>query len=265
MATQQEYYSRSSYVHVGEMLKSGGRAVGTMIRMIRNPAIASVAAQAGLDFIMLDMEHGGHSMESVCDVAAVARAGGIGCFVRVPELARSYVSRAMDAGCDGVMVPMIAGSDDARALSSWAKYPPVGNRGFGSAGGHTAYGSVKDPASFFAEANRTTISIAQIETVSAIDQIEEIAAIEGIDALLIGPNDLAISYGVPGQLDSPIVEEAIGKVAVAVRKHAKIFGMHGPDQLTQRWIAEGLTLIMSSLDIAMLAGGMKGVVEKYGI
>ena len=252
-------------MHVGETLKSGGRAVGTMVRMVRNPAIASVAAQAGLDFIMLDMEHGGYSMETVCDVAGVAKATGIGCFVRVPELAKAYVSRALDAGCEGIMVPMISGVDDALMLSSWAKYPPVGNRGFGSAGGHTSYGSVKNPVHFFEETNGIVVSIAQIEMVSAIDQIESIAQIEGIDALLIGPNDLAISYGIPGQLDSPVLDEAIGKVAAAAQKHGKIFGMHGPDPLTQRWIPEGLTLIMSSLDIAMLTGGMKSIAEKYGL
>ena len=249
---------------VAERLKSGQRAVGTMIRLTRSPAIASVAAHAGLDFIMLDMEHGTYSLETLADVAAVARASGIGCFVRVPELAKGYVSRALDAGCEGVMVPMVADLEQARALASWAKYHPLGDRGFGSAGGHTSHAPAGDALTFFAAANRETLSIAQIETVSAIEQIDEIAAVEGIDALLIGPNDLAVSYGIPGQLDSAVLEEAIGKVAAAARKSGKVFGMHGPDALTQRWISDGLSLIMSSLDIAILTSGMKGIVEKYG-
>ena len=252
-------------MYAGEKLKSGSRAVGTMVRMVRTPSIASVAAQSGLDFIMLDMEHGGYSMESVCDVADVANARGISCFVRVPELAKSYVSRVLDSGCDGIMVPMVAGVAEAEALAGWAKYPPIGNRGFGSAGGHTSYGSAKDPLGFFEESNRRVVSIAQIEMVSAIEEIDGIAAVDGIDALLIGPNDLAISYGIPGQLDSQTLDTAIGKVADAAKKHGKIFGMHAPDSLTQRWIPEGLTLIMSSLDIAMLTAGMKGVAEKYGV
>lgn len=251
-------------VGVGESLKNGNRAVGTMLRMVRNPAIASVAAQAGVDFIMLDMEHGGYSMESVGDVAILARASGISCFIRVPELAKSYVSRALDSGCDGIMVPMIAGVNDAKALGSWAKYPPVGNRGFGSAGGHTAYGAVKKPVDFFEKANKANVAIAQIEMVSAIEEIDGIAELAGIDALLIGPNDLAISYGIPGQLESPVIEKAIGTVAAAAKKHGKIFGMHGPDSLIERWVPEGLRLIMSSLDIAMLTAGLRGVVEKYG-
>ena len=251
-------------MRTGEKLKDGGRAVGTMLRMVRSPSIVSVAVQANLDFILLDMEHGAYSMENVADVADIAQAREISCFVRVPELAKSFVSRALDAGCDGIMVPMIAGAEEAKKLSSWAKYPPVGNRGFSSAGGHTSYGPVQEPVSFFEKANRQIVSIAQIETVSAIEQIDDIAAIDGIDALLIGPNDLAISFGIPGQLESKTLEKAIGKVSKAAKKHRKIFGMHAPDFLIRQWIPEGLSLIMSSLDITMLTAGMKGVAEKYG-
>ena len=81
--------------------------------------------------------------------------------------------------------------------------------------------------------------------------------------MLIGPNDLAISYGIPGELKNPILEKAIGIVAGAARNHGKIFGMHGPDSLTERWIGEGLTLVMSSLDIAMISNAMAAVAAKY--
>lgn len=244
-------------------IKNGNRAVGTMVRMIRNPAIANIAANAGLDFFILDMEHGPYTLENLVNIAGVARGAGVDCFVRVPELAKGYVSRALDAGCSGVMVPMIAGVEEAKALADWSKYPPTGNRGFGSAGGHTRYAPAGKPTDFFAAANSENVTIAQIETVSAIEQIEGIASTDGIDALLIGPNDLAISFGVPGQLDSDTVQEAIGKVAAACQKFGKVFGMHGPDALTQRWIPEGLKLIMSSIDISMLSTAMSGVAEKY--
>jgi 2-keto-3-deoxy-L-rhamnonate aldolase RhmA len=235
-----------------------------MIRMIRNPAVMKVAARAGLDFVMLDMEHGGYTMETVADMASVARGVGVGCLVRVPELAKSFVSRALDAGCDGLMVPMVSDVKQARALAAWAKYPPVGGRGLGSIGEHTSYQSVSDPESFFEDANTDTLCIAQIETVSAIDQIDEIAAVDGIDALLIGPNDLAISYGVAGKLDSPVIAEAVGKVASAARKHTKIFGLHAPDAMIERWLSEGLSLVMSSLDLSFIGAALKSIAEKYG-
>ena len=86
---------------------------------------------------------------------------------------------------------------------------------------------------------------------------------DGIDVLLIGPNDLAISLGVAGQMQSPVLEEAIGKVAEAARAHGKIFGMHAPEAMLDPWIPRGLTLLMSSLDTAMLQLGMKAIADRF--
>ena len=247
-----------------ERLRKGKRIVGTMVRMIRNPAVAMIAKNAGLDFIMIDMEHGSHSLEGIADIFKVARAVGLGSFVRVPELSKGYVSRIMDCGANGVMVPMIDSVKEAEALVAWTKYAPLGNRGLGSTGGHTGFGGMGGTAPEFMErANRETLSIAQIETVGAVEAIEEIAAIKGLDALLIGPNDLSISLGCPGDTTGTQVNEAIGKVAKAARNNKKIFGMHGPDALTERWIPEGLTLVMSALDINMITASFKAIADKF--
>jgi 2-keto-3-deoxy-L-rhamnonate aldolase RhmA len=246
-------------------LREGKRVVGTMVRMVRNPAIATVAHNAGLDFIMLDLEHGSYTMETVDDVFKVGRALGLGCFVRVPELAKGYVSRSLDCGATGVMVPMVESVDQAQLLVRWAKYAPLGGRGFGGAGGHTNFvGVVPDSTpAFMAKANVDTLAIAQIETAQAIQNIDVIAAVPGIDALLIGPNDLAISMGCAGDLLGETLDKAIGKVAAAAKKHGKIFGMHGPDPLTERWVPKGLTLVMSNVDINILTAGLKTIWQKY--
>lgn len=245
-------------------LKQGRRIVGTMIRLVRNPAIARVAAHAGLDFVMFDMEHGSYSLDALSDIFAVARAVGLGGFVRVPELSKGYVSRVMDAGAVGVMVPMLETVEQARALADWAKYAPVGKRGFGSAGGHTNYAAAGDAVALMKSVNDETLSIAQIETAQAVERIDAIAAVEGIDALLIGPNDLAISLGCAGDLTNKTVTAAIGKVAESAHRHGRIFGMHAPDALIEAFIPQGLRLVMSSLDHAMLLAGMKAVAARWG-
>jgi 2-keto-3-deoxy-L-rhamnonate aldolase RhmA len=249
---------------VVEALKEGNRIVGTMIRMVRNPAVARVARQAGLDFVMFDMEHGSYSLDLLSDIFAVARAVGLAGFVRVPELSKAYISRVMDAGAVGVMVPMLESVEQARAFVGWAKYAPVGKRGFGSAGGHTNYAPASDAVGFMKAANEETLTIAQIETSQAVERIDAIAAVEGIDALLIGPNDLAISLGHPGDLMNKEVTAAISKVADSARSHGKIFGMHAPDALTEMFIPKGLRLLMSGLDHGMLVAGMKAVASKWG-
>jgi 2-keto-3-deoxy-L-rhamnonate aldolase RhmA len=248
-----------------QKLREGKRVVGTMVRMVRNPAIAAVARNAGLDFIMLDLEHGPYSMETVEDLFKMGRALRLGCFVRVPELAKGYVSRALDCGATGVMVPMLESVEQAHLLVRWAKYPPLGGRGFGGMGGHTDFIGIgpDQTASFMAKANVDTLTIAQIETAQAIQNIDAIAAVPGIDALLIGPNDLAISMGCAGDLLGDTLDKSIAKVAEAAKKHGKTFGMHGPDGLTDRWLPRGLTLVMSSQDTSVLTAGLKAISQKY--
>ena len=248
-----------------EELRSGGRAVGTMIRLVRNPGIAWIARQAGLDFIMLDLEHGSSSLETLADVAASGRGAGIEVFVRVPELLKGYVSRALDCGCTGVMVPMVGTGRQAQLLAGWSKYAPAGKRGLGSSGNYTNFAAVKssEASAFMSAANDKVLAIAQIETAEAIEEIERIAAVPGIDALLIGPNDLAISLGHTGDLENPSVLAAIDNVAEAAGRHGKIFGMHGPDALMERYLPAGLRLIMSKLDISMLLGAMGEIAAKW--
>jgi 2-keto-3-deoxy-L-rhamnonate aldolase RhmA len=248
-----------------EKLRKGKRAVGTMVRMTRNPAVATMAHNAGLDYIMLDLEHGPYTMETVDDIFKVGRAYGLGCFVRVPELAKGTVSRALDSGATGVMVPMLESVEQARLLVRWAKYAPLGSRGLGGAGGHSNFKGISpdETPDFMARANVDTIAIAQIETARAIENIDAIAAVPGIDALLIGPNDLAISMGCAGDLLGDTLDEAIGRVSEAARKHDKIFGMHAPDPLLDRWLPKGLTFVMNNLDTNILAAGLKAIYQKY--
>jgi 4-hydroxy-2-oxoheptanedioate aldolase len=246
-------------------LREGKSVVGMMVRMVKDPAVAWMAHHAGLGYIMLDLEHGLYTLETVNDIFKVGRAIGLGCFVRVPELSKGYVSRIMDAGATGVMVPMLESVEQARQLVAWSKYAPLGDRGFGTIGTHTNYAAVGADAlaSFMARTNDETLAIAQIETRRAIEEIDAIAAVPGIDALLIGPNDLAISLGCAGDLMGDALDKAIGKVAAAAKKHGKIFGLHAPDGLLERWVPRGCTLIMSSLDISILSAGMKAVAQKF--
>ena len=244
-------------------LRDNQRIVGTMVRMTRNPAVAQIAKSAGLDFIMFDMEHGPYSIETVSDIAKVARSSGIGIFARVPELAKGYVSRLMDAGVQGIMVPMVSNPEEAQKLVDWSRYAPVGKRGLGSNGELTDFaGMGSDALSFMADQNRKTLAIAQIETAEAIEKIDAIAAVEGIDVLLIGPNDLAISLGVPGETMGDVTQAAIGKVADAAEKHGKVFAIHAGDGMLEKWDSR-MQMVMNTLDIDVLKNGFASIAKKY--
>jgi 2-keto-3-deoxy-L-rhamnonate aldolase RhmA len=248
-----------------ERLRRGEMAVGTMIRTVGTSTIAMLAAKAGLDFIMVDLEHGPMDMETLEEVFKVGRSLKLACFVRVPELTKAYVSRCLDLGATGVMVPMLESREQAERFVHYAKYPPLGGRGFGGIGAHTHYTPIPpdETSGFMERANLETLTIAQIETKGAIENIDSIASVPGLDALLIGPNDLSISMGCPGDLLGARLMEAISRVAEAAKAHGKIFGMHAPDPLLERWIPEGLKLVMSSLDTNILLAGMKGIASRY--
>ncbi len=240
------------------------RIIGTMIRICRDTGIAHIAKNAGLDFIMIDMEHGAYTVETVSEIAKVARAIGMGIFARAPELSKQYVSGLMDAGVQGVMIPMISTEDEAKKLADWARYPSMGKRGFGSTAVFTGYKAPDtDIATFMADQNRNTLAIAQIETEEGIDNIEKIAAVEGIDVLLMGPNDLAISMGVPGEPNAGIVKDAMAKVEAAAKKYNKLFSMHAGDGVLKNWNTDDMSIVMNDIDINVLKAGFAEIVKKY--
>ncbi len=224
-----------------------------MIRMIRNPAIACIGKAAGFDMIMLDMEHGPFSFETVSDIAATARAEGIGILVRVPELSKANISRALDCGAQGVMCPMLSTAKEARQLVEWSKYPPLGKRGLGSVGGQSRYIKPTLPTpQLMLATNEQVLTIAQIETAEGVANAPAIANTKGIDALVVGPNDLSNSLGCPGELMCEKQDQAITAIANAARDAGRIFGMHAGTDMLERWASHQMTFFLNSIDILPL-------------
>jgi len=241
-----------------EKMKAGEKIYGTMLRVSRNPAVCYLAKNAGLDFAMFDCEHGNYSYESLHDMFIMANALGLGGLLRVPQLSRDHISRALDCGATGAMVPMTETVDQALEIVRWSKYAPLGERGYGSGGPNTDYvGGGKHPEIMEAT-NRKIISIAQIETRLAVDNADKIAAVEGIDVLLIGPNDLSISLGIPGDLMNPVELDAIAHVAAACKQRGKFFGLHAGLNLLEKF-SDDLSFVMSQTDTDVLAEGFSRI------
>ena len=245
-----------------EKLMNGQKIAGHMLRVIRTPAVMIMAKNAGLDFLMFDCEHGHYNFETLHDIFLAGNAAGIAGFVRVPIGTKDYISRVLDSGATGVMVPMVETAEQAKTLAYYSKYQPIGGRGFSAGCAHTNYSGGVHTEIMKAQNDRV-IAIAQIETKLAIQNIDEIAAVEGIDAMLIGPNDLSLSLGIPGDLLNPIELEAIAKVAAACKKHGKAFGLHAAPALLEKF-REELTLCMSLADIDLINEGfqkVRGIVD----
>ena len=197
-------------------LAAGERGVGTMVAEFRQPAVMQLLANAGFDFAIIDCEHGPFGPETVADLARAGVACGVTPIVRVPACDYIPIAQALDAGAQGVMVPRIMGVEDAADAVAIATYPPAGRRGSALARGHTLFRG-GDVSAAIAAMNAERLVVIQIETLPSLASCEHIAAVDGVDVLFVGPNDLSIALGVPGQLAHPLVEGAIERVAAACK------------------------------------------------
>jgi len=241
---------------------AGECVYGMMIRQARDPGAPAIFAAAGYDFVFIDMEHGNYSMETVADLIRGAKSVGIAPIIRVPHLETFFISRVLDAGAEGIMVPMTSRKEQVETIVRYSKYAPLGQRGFGGQMGHTDYKPVK-AVHFMQEANENTLVVAQIETREAIENIDAILGIEGIDVGLIGPNDLSISLGIPDQMNSEILTKAIEKVVASAKQRGKASGIHIANiEAIKKWRAKGMTVLAYSTDIGFMYNASKSSLEE---
>ncbi len=208
---------------VKRTLRAGGVALGTMVMEFATTGVGRLAAGAGADFVVFDLEHTGWSVETVRTLLAGARPADLVPVVRVPATQYHFVARVLDAGAMGIMVPMVESAEQARSVVQFAKYPPAGRRGcaFGVAHDDYAGGDVADK---MRSANAEGLLIAQIETAAGLESAEAIAAVPEVDVLWIGHFDLTASLGIPGQFAHPRYHEAVRRVLDVCARHGKAAG-----------------------------------------
>lgn len=247
---------------VKQKMLSGKMICGTMLRVVRNPAVCILAKNSGLDFILFDCEYSNYSIESLHDLCLMCNAIGLPAFFRASMLSKDAISRSLDCGATGVMVPMVETQAMAEEIVRWAKYPPVGERGFAAGGAATGYSRGLTHTQAMQQCNESLISIAQIETKSAVQNAEAIAQTEGIDVLLIGPNDLSISLGVPGDTMCSIMTDAIDHVAEVCKRTGKYFGIYAGPALLEKY-ADRLDFVMMQNDIDILSAGFANIASTF--
>ncbi len=247
---------------VREKLNRGEAVLGTMMQELRSPAVPIILANAGYDFVFFDMEHGAHNMETIADLIKVARSAGITPFVRVPDLQYHFIARCLDAGAQGFMVPRIETREQAEKAVAYSKYPPMGERGCSINKGHNNYRG-EDLLSFIKDANRENMVILQIERKAAMDDLDNILSVEGVDGAVLGPNDMAVSYGVPNDLSGELMEDIFSRVVETGKKYGVYTGMHIANLgKLKEWKGRGMQLITYNTDIGFLnAGAALGIKE----
>lgn len=208
---------------VKRTLRDGGRSVGTFVFEFNTTGVARIAAEAGADFVIFDMEHTGFGIDTLRVLLATCGAADIVPLVRVPAAQYHLLAGAMELGAMGVMVPWVESAETAREIVASVKYPPHGRRGaaFGVAHDNFTGGDIVKK---MRESDEEGLVIAQIETATGLERADEIAAVAGIDVLWIGQTDLSTSLGIPGQWDHPKFRDALKRVVECTTKHGKAAG-----------------------------------------
>ena len=173
--------------------------------------------------VWFDQEHCALTHPQIELLAMAARSGGLDCFARVPPTDYGMIMRPMEAGCSGVMAAQVRTAEEVAKIASWSKFSPRGGRGTFTANPESKYGTVPI-AEYIETANRDRWLAIQIETLSAVEQVDEIAAVDGVDLLFIGPSDLSVNLGVPGDMLNPKCVAVLEQVSQAAQKAGIAWG-----------------------------------------
>lgn len=208
-------------------LRAGECAFGMMVRGFVNAEVGPLLRRAGADFILIDTEHAPLGMESVGLLCTSARLADLVPVVRVPDAEYHLIARRLDAGAAGIMMPRVKSRADVEKIVRSAKYPPEGERGCGIRPILTDYESTGSLAGDLQWVNDNVLVCIQIETREAMQNLDDLLSVPGVDATIMGPNDLSIALGVPGDHRAPVMEEAIDAMIAACNRHGVSPGFHG--------------------------------------
>jgi len=232
--------------------RSGRPSFGAWMTMAE-PVVASVLANAGYEWVIVDAEHMPYNPRDLRDLVLLLKGRGVVPIVRVTENSPSLIKQVLDWGAEGVVVPLLHTGEDARRAAQACRYPPDGIRGW----------NPRDATNLFCEAdyrqtfNDRVICMVQVEHIEAVQNLQDIVAVPGVDAVLIGPADLSFSMGHPLQADHPDVQQAIAQTIAGCRAARIPVGIAPGGSVADLvgWVRCGVDFLMIGFDFVWLAAG----------
>ncbi len=232
--------------------------LGTMLYEVKQPNIAKILEAAELDFFIIDCEHGMFTWDNVENIVSVANTINITPFVRVPEISRENISKALDCGAKGIILPYIKSADEVRLAVRLGRYPPLGERGVALTRGNTDFKPLNDYYQYTKWANENIVILAQIETNEGVENIEEIADIQGISGLFFGVRDLSIIKGIEKPYEDEYILNSFKKLLKVCRDKKILSGVHLSNLKTmKKWIQMGVNVASYSGEVPILINGYK--------
>jgi 2-keto-3-deoxy-L-rhamnonate aldolase RhmA len=234
-------------------MASGLSALGISLT-IPDPFLAEIAGQAGFDFVLIDTEHAPISIDQLQIMLVALRASESTIFVRPASNSPTLINQILDLGAEGLIVPEVTSAEDAAAVVAAAKYPPAGRRGFGPRRAARLTGG---RAEYIARADEEIAVFVMVEHPNAVREIDAILATPGLNGVMVGPADLAVSSGYLHDLGDPAVEQAIDEVLAACERHSFPFGIFAASEATARkWFARGARFLTIGADVQFYDQGI---------
>lgn len=239
-------------LQIKECLRDGEPVIGTMFTHLHSPAACRVAKQCGFEFVIFDTEHSRPGVETLSWLFQCARDIDYAAIARDPAFEGQWPTRYLDLGASGNLFPRVETAEEAEQSIRMVKYPPMGERGWGTSGPHDDYGEQTSP-DYPAQANEANLVIVQLETKRGWEARDEIFAVPGIDATFIGQNDLSNSLGHPRDFEHPEVVAAMDDIFASAVDHGVAPGIHCFDvDDTLKWLDRGALFMAYSSDLALL-------------
>ena len=242
-----------------ERLARRERLIGLWVTFTGHP-VAEVLAGSGFDWLLFDMEHSPDDVATLGAQLLAVRGSPSAPVVRIPIHSMEWTKRVLDAGAPNIMVPNIRSAAEAREAVSWSRFAPEGVRGVAGstrAGNYTRY---KD---YMARANDEVGLVLQIESREALDDLPAICRVPGVDALFIGPADLAASLGHRGQPGHPDVVAAFVGAIETAKEAGRAIGILSVDGKAEQWIEKGATMVGVGTDLHLLIAGADGLAARF--
>jgi 2-keto-3-deoxy-L-rhamnonate aldolase RhmA len=234
--------------------------IGTWVKL-PTVEVVEILAVAGLDFVIIDLEHGAISMETASQMIGAAHAAGMRPLVRVPAASAAFVQPVLDAGAAGIVVPHVEDPGSARDAVRAVRFPPLGERGASPSGRAGGWGTV--PLDAYLAAAEAILVVAQVESMTALAAIEEIGSVPGIDLVFIGEVDLAASSGLA--LDGTSLRGQVDAAVETCRRAGLVLGggaRNGAEAASK--LASGYGLVTVSTDLGLLRSAAAEVAAAVG-
>lgn len=246
---------------VRHRLMAGECLFGPFLK-IPAPAVVELIAYAGFDFCVIDLEHSPFTFERAEEMVRAAQGAGIAPVIRTYDSQPSTLSRALDTGCEGILVPNLKTRAEAESVVRGSRFHPWGERGMDPYARSARYSTVPK-GTYFLEANERTMVGIQIEGVLAVQNLDDIVETEHIDLIFIGPYDLSQSLGVPGQIDAPVVLSKIKQIVATARARGKAVGIYADHvEEARRWRDLGVQFVAVSVDVGIFLRACQAMVTE---